>query len=104
MSTLVSVFIVERGKHEKRSHRNALQRDAVPTVFLLAEGMEWPWRCSPAVLDLAALDDYRKVPEMKPTAIFLCSKTPNMALPWAEAGYDCICVDIQHSIRRDKEA
>lgn len=34
-------------------------------------------------------------------AIFLCSKTPNMALPWADAGVDCWCVDTQHSIRRE---
>ena len=40
---------------------------------------------------------------MTAAAIFLCSKTANMALPWAEAGYDCWCVDIQHSIRRDRQ-
>lgn len=34
-------------------------------------------------------------------AIFLCDLTGNMALPWAEAGFECYCVDIQHSIRRD---
>lgn len=39
---------------------------------------------------------------MNPLAIFLCDKTGNMARPWAEAGVDCICVDVQHSIRRDK--
>lgn len=37
---------------------------------------------------------------MKDAAIFLCSKTPNMALPWADAGVECYCVDIQHSIRK----
>ena len=37
---------------------------------------------------------------MKDAAIFLCSKTANMALPWALAGVECWCVDIQHSIRR----
>lgn len=37
---------------------------------------------------------------MKDAAIFLCSKTANMALPWAEAGVECWCVDVQHSIRR----
>lgn len=36
-------------------------------------------------------------------AIFLCDLTGNMARPWAEAGYDCWCVDIQHSIRRDRQ-
>lgn len=34
--------------------------------------------------------------------ISLCDKTGNMVRPWAEAGYECWCVDIQHSIRRDK--
>ena len=36
-------------------------------------------------------------------AIFLCDLTGNMARPWAEAGYDCWCVDVQHSIRRDRQ-
>jgi hypothetical protein len=36
-------------------------------------------------------------------AIFLCDLTGNMARPWAAAGYECWCVDIQHSIRRDRE-
>lgn len=39
---------------------------------------------------------------MKPAAFFLCDLTGNMAQPWAEAGIDCFCVDIQHSIRRDR--
>jgi hypothetical protein len=26
----------------------------------------------------------------------LCDKTGNMVRPWAEAGYVCYCVDIQH--------
>lgn len=34
--------------------------------------------------------------------ISLCDLTGNMARPWAEAGYECWCVDIQHSIRRDR--
>lgn len=38
----------------------------------------------------------------KNTAIFLCDKTGNMAKPWAEEGFTCICVDIQHSIRNDR--
>jgi hypothetical protein len=37
---------------------------------------------------------------MTEAAIFLCSKTPIMAQPWADAGVECYCVDIQHSIRR----
>lgn len=32
-------------------------------------------------------------------AVFLCDLTGVMAEPWAEAGYECWCVDIQHSIR-----
>lgn len=35
-------------------------------------------------------------------AIFLYSKTANAALPWAEAGVECWCVDTQHSIRKDR--
>ena len=35
-----------------------------------------------------------------PIAIFLCSKTPNAALPWGKVGVECFCVDVQHSIRR----
>ncbi len=34
--------------------------------------------------------------------ISLCDKTGNMVKPWAEAGYECYAVDIQHSIRRDR--
>lgn len=34
--------------------------------------------------------------------ISICDKTGNMVRPWAEAGYECWCVDIQHSIRRDR--
>jgi len=36
-------------------------------------------------------------------AIFLCDLTGNMARPWAEAGVECWCVDIEHSIRRDRQ-
>ncbi len=32
----------------------------------------------------------------KPCAIFLFDRTAIMAAPWAEAGYDCYCVDSQH--------
>jgi hypothetical protein len=38
---------------------------------------------------------------MSDAAIFLCSRTANMALPWAAAGVECWCVDTQHSIRRE---
>jgi hypothetical protein len=39
---------------------------------------------------------------VKDVAIFMCSKTPIMAEPWAQAGYRCICVDTQHSIRQPR--
>lgn len=35
-------------------------------------------------------------------AIFLCDVTGRAAEPWAAAGYRCYCVDIQHSIRKDR--
>lgn len=31
--------------------------------------------------------------------ISMCDKSGIMARPWAEAGYICLCIDIQHSIR-----
>ena len=37
----------------------------------------------------------------KPLVVSLCDKTGNMVRPWAEAGYECLCIDIEHSIRRD---
>lgn len=39
---------------------------------------------------------------MTPCAIFLCDKTGIAARPWADAGIECWCVDIDHSIRRDR--
>lgn len=36
---------------------------------------------------------------LSPVAVFLCSKTGQMARPWAEAGYLCLCYDLQHRIR-----
>jgi hypothetical protein len=39
---------------------------------------------------------------MMPIAIFLCSKTANAAEPWAAAGVECFCVDVQHSIRKPR--
>jgi len=33
----------------------------------------------------------------------LCDKTGNMLKPWAEAGYDCIAVDIQHEGETDRD-
>lgn len=32
--------------------------------------------------------------------VFLCDRTGNAAKPWAEAGYECYCVDLQHSMRK----
>lgn len=43
-----------------------------------------------------------QLPLSKGIAIFLCARTENAARPWAEAGYTCYCVDIQHSIRKDR--
>lgn len=40
---------------------------------------------------------------MTPCAIFLCDKTGIAARPWADAGIECWCVDIDHSIRRERK-
>lgn len=32
----------------------------------------------------------------KPTALFLFDESGHMAAPWLEAGFPCICVDLQH--------
>ena len=37
-----------------------------------------------------------------PAVISLCDRTGNMVRDWAEAGYTCYCVDVQHSIRRPR--
>lgn len=34
--------------------------------------------------------------------ISLCDRTGNACIPWAEAGYTCYAVDLQHSIRKDR--
>lgn len=39
---------------------------------------------------------------MTPAVISLFDKTGNMVKPWAEAGCECYCVDIQHSIRAER--
>lgn len=36
------------------------------------------------------------------SVVSLCDRTGHMVEPWAEAGYDCLCIDTQHSIRRDQ--
>ena len=35
----------------------------------------------------------------KKVVVSLCDKTGNMVRPWAEAGYQCWCIDIQHPVR-----
>jgi hypothetical protein len=35
--------------------------------------------------------------------ISICDLTGNMVRPWAEAGYECWCFDIAHSIRRPRK-
>lgn len=37
-----------------------------------------------------------------PIAIFLFEYSGRAAKPWAEAGIECWCVDIQHSIRKER--
>lgn len=39
---------------------------------------------------------------MDSIVISLCDLTGRMVLPWAEAGYECWCVDVQHSIRKER--
>ena len=39
---------------------------------------------------------------LPPIAVFLCDKTGRAAEPWAAAGIECFCVDVQHSIRKDR--
>lgn len=41
---------------------------------------------------------------VKDVAFFLCDLSGVMARPWAQAGYTCVCVDVQHSIRRPETA
>lgn len=38
----------------------------------------------------------------QPICVFLCDRTGIAAHPWASTGYECWCVDIQHSIRRER--
>lgn len=39
---------------------------------------------------------------MNEAVISLCDLTGNMVRPWAEAGYECFCFDIAHSIRKPR--
>lgn len=36
---------------------------------------------------------------MNEAVISRCDRTGNMVKPWADAGYECFCFDIEHSIR-----
>jgi hypothetical protein len=38
-----------------------------------------------------------------PIVISLCDRTGVAVRPWADAGYECWCVDVQHSIRRERQ-
>jgi hypothetical protein len=40
---------------------------------------------------------------VKNVAIFMCHRSGIAARPWAEAGYECFCIDLQHSIRRARK-
>ena len=37
-----------------------------------------------------------------PVVLSLCDRTGNMVRPFAERGWECVCVDTQHSIRKDR--
>lgn len=39
---------------------------------------------------------------LHPAVVSLADLTGNMVRPWAEAGCECWCVDVQHSIRKDR--
>lgn len=40
---------------------------------------------------------------MAPLVVSLCDLTGNVVRPWAEAGYECVCIDLQHPIRAPRE-
>lgn len=44
----------------------------------------------------------RLPPELRPVVISLCDRTGIMVRPWADAGFECWCVDVRHSIRREQ--
>lgn len=35
------------------------------------------------------------------SVVSLCDLTGNIVRPWAEAGYNCLCLDVEHPIRSD---
>lgn len=39
----------------------------------------------------------RGTPEGRGIVLSLCDRTGNIVRPWAEAGYQCVCVDLQHA-------
>lgn len=39
---------------------------------------------------------------MEESAIFLCDYSGIMAEPWAEVGMTCYCIDLQHSVRKNR--
>lgn len=39
---------------------------------------------------------------MAPLVVSLCDLTGNAVRPWAEAGYECLCIDTQHALRSDR--
>ena len=41
-------------------------------------------------------------PHRTSVVVSLCDLTGNMVRPWADAGYECWCVDTQHSLRNDR--
>lgn len=43
-----------------------------------------------------------KADRNKGTIISLCDFTGNMVKPWADAGFDCLCLDTRHSMVKDK--
>lgn len=38
-----------------------------------------------------------------PLVLSLCDRTGHMVEPWAEAGFECVCVDVQHSEGEHRE-
>lgn len=45
----------------------------------------------------------KRIDDDAPVVVSLYDKTGNMVKPWDEAGIECWCVDIQHSIRSPKK-
>ena len=40
--------------------------------------------------------------DSKGVIISLCDRTGSMVEPWASAGWECLCIDVQHSMQTDK--